>query len=237
MTNRQTGQYEMLVQVRGFGNTHKDRFPKGDEGDKAFAVITAALADIDAFTKDKLRAKRVSNPSKRAAKRLLSTRIGTIARSARVMAKVDPAADERFPLPTRRGDIAVLQVGRLFLEEAAPVKESFIRCGLPPTFLEELQQAVTTFEQAISGRSASRTGGVVSQKGIRAALKVGVDAVRSLDVLVRNVLGHDATVMNAWKNARHVNMTGKVATAGGTPERPAAPTAQPSEVDPLRRAS
>lgn len=162
MTNRQPAQYEMLGTVRDFGNAYKERFPKGDEGDRAFAVITAALADIDAFTRTKLMAKRVSNPSKRAAKQVLNARIGSIARSARVMAKANPGADERFPAPTRRGDAAVLQIGRLFLQEAVPVKDAFIRCGLPATFLEDLQQAVTAFEQTIrrSIRRSNWRGGI-----------------------------------------------------------------------------
>ncbi len=168
MTKRQTRQYAMLVRARDFGNAHKAQFLEESEGGKAFAVVAAAVAQVKAFNSAKLTAKRVSHKSKLAARRALAAYIGTIARSARVLAKAVPGADEKFPVPTRKGDIAVLETGRLFLQEAAPVKDAFIRCGLPATFMEELQEAVTAFDLAISRRSAGRTGAAVSQKGKRA---------------------------------------------------------------------
>ena len=234
MTKKQTRQYAMLVRVRDFGNAHKDQFPEGSEAEKALAVVTAAVVEVEAFTNAKLTAKRVSNPSKRAAKQALAVRIAAIVRSARVVAKAMPGADEKFPMPVRKGDFAVLQTGRLFLQEAAAVKDTFIRCGLPPTFMEDLQQAVTGFEQAISGRSAGRTGATVSQKGIRASLKQGVDAVGSLDALVLNVLGHDGTTMNAWKRDRRVDMVSRSAAVGASAHRPAS---LPAATEPLDSAA
>ena len=50
MTKRQTRQYAMLVRIRDFGQAHKDPFPEGSEGDNAFAAVTAAVAQIEAFT-------------------------------------------------------------------------------------------------------------------------------------------------------------------------------------------
>lgn len=196
MTKRQYRQYAMLVRVRNFGDAHKEPFPEGSEGSKAFGVVSAAVTQIDAFTKAKLTARRLSKKEKLAAKLALAARIGTIARSARVMAKSVVGADAKFSLPTRQSDVAVLQTGRLFLGEAGAVKDAFIRCGLPATFMEELEQAVATLEQAINGRSTRKTDAVVAQKGIRSTLKKGVDAVGSLDVLVANAFGreHDTDV-------------------------------------------
>jgi hypothetical protein len=237
----------MLVRVRDFGVTHRGQFADGSEVAKAFAAISDAVAEIDAFSKAKLTARRESMPKRLAAKQALSERIAAIARSARVMAKTIPGADEKFPLPTRRSDVAVLTSGRLFLQEAAPLKDMFISCGLPATFVEDLQQAITVFEQQIAGRNAGKTGAVVSQQAIRAALKKGVDTVLSLDALVRNVLGGDRNAMAAWKRDRHVEFAGRTAAAGGTseqgtsaptsPEEPpiapvAEPTSQPSTNQP-----
>lgn len=54
----ETDAREMLVEVHGSGTSPKDKFPKGDDGGEALAVIAAALADIDALTKTKLMAKQ-----------------------------------------------------------------------------------------------------------------------------------------------------------------------------------
>jgi hypothetical protein len=87
---------------------------------------------------------------------------------------------------------------------------------LPATFVEDLQQAVTGFEQQIAGRNAGKVGAAVSQHAIGAALKKGLDTVLSLDALVRNVLGGDGNAMKEWKRARHVEFAGRTATAGPT---------------------
>ena len=261
MTKRQRRQYEMLVRVRNFGNAHQEQFPEGSAGAAAFAAVAAAVAEIDGFIDDKLTARRLSRKEKLAARQALAAHIRAIARTARVMAKTVVGADAKFPLPTRQAYGAVLDTGRLFLKEVEPVKETFIRYGLEPTFVEELQQAVATFEQAIDGRSAGKTAAVVAQKGIRSAISGAVDAVQSLDVLIANTMRRDKHVLNAWKDTRHVELVGRSAPVGapeqeGVPlpaspeehpnppatDQPSAPSAdQPVAAtpvgDPLRRAS
>lgn len=230
MTKRETRQYAMLVRVRDFGSAHAERFPDGSEGRKAFATVTTSVADVEAFTSAKVTAKRVSRGSRLAAKRAVMSRLVAIARSARALATTNPGADEKFPLPERTGDIDVLQGGRLFLREAPAVKDTFIRCGLAPAFLDDLQQAVTTFEQAISGRSAGRTGAVVSRKAIQSAIRSGVAAVQSLDAYVANALSGDEAALNAWKRDRHVDMNGKTAANGARQDvSPQPPTPAESE--------
>jgi hypothetical protein len=232
MTKRQTRKYEMLVRVQTFGVDHRGQFAEGSEVSKAFAGVSEAVAQIDAFSMTKLTGRRESKQAKLAAKLALAARIGAIARSARVIAKAIPGADAKFPLPTRQSDVAILTSGRLFLQEVTPVKDSFVSCGLPPTFVEDLQQAIAAFEQAIAGRNAGKTGAAVSQKGIRAALKHGVDTVLSLDVLVRNVLGGDANAMATWKRDRHVEFSGRTA-AVSAPSEHEAPLATSPEKHPI----
>ena len=231
MTKRQTRKYEMLGRVQTFGKNHSAQFAEGSEVAKAFAAVNDAVAQVNAFGLTKLTARRESMKARFAARQALAAWIAAIARSARVMAKAVPGADAKFPLPTRRTDVAILQSGRLFLQEATPLKDTFISCGLPGTFVEDLQQAVTGFEQQMAGRNAGKVGAAVSQHAIRAALKKGLDTVLSLDALVRNVLGGDSNAMKEWKRARHVEFFGRTA-GGGAPSEPDAsvptsPDAQP----------
>ena len=229
MTKRQTRKYEMLVRVQTFGVTHQKAFAEGSEVAKAFAAVTDAVSQITAFEMARLTAKRESMKARHAANLALAERIGSIARSARVMAKAIPGADAKFPLLTRRNDVAVLTSGRLFLQEATPLKDTFISCGLAPTFVEDLQRSIELLEQEIAGRSAGKTGAVVSHKGIRAALKKGLDTVLSLDVLVRNVLGHEANAMAAWKRGRHIEFAGRTAAAAAPSDNGAPAPASPDE--------
>src|SRR5262245_62046920 len=118
MTTRQYRQYLMLVRVRDFGDAHKQQFPEGSEGNQAFGVVAAAVAQIQSFNKAATNARRLSQKERLAAKFALSTLIVAIARSAQVMAKTVVGADARFPLPTRQSAVAVLETGRIFVEEA-----------------------------------------------------------------------------------------------------------------------
>jgi hypothetical protein len=220
MTTRQARQYEMLVRVRAFGKAHQDRFVEGGEGYKAFNDVGAALAEVDAFNGGKQTARRQSRQTKPAAKEALTAQLRRVAHTARVMAKTTPDADAPFPLPTRESDLALLQAGLLFVKEVEARTDAFLRCGLPATFADELQQAVTAFEQAIGNRQAGRTGAAVSQVAIRTALRQGSDAVNSLDVLVRNALGGDIKAMAAWTRDRHVDWTGKRGATGAASNPP-----------------
>jgi hypothetical protein len=220
MTKRQARQYEMLVRVRAFGKAHQDHFTEGGEGNRAFNVVGAALTEVDAYNSGKQTAGRQSRQSKPAAKQALTAQLRRVAQSARVMAKTMPDADASFPMPRKASDVALLQAGLLFVKEVEPRTDAFVRCGLPATFAAELQQAVTGFEQAIGGRQAGRTGSAVSQVAIRTALRQGVDAVNSLDILVRNALGSDIKAMAAWKRDRHVDPVGRHASAGAESNQP-----------------
>lgn len=254
MTKRQTRQYQMLVRIRDFGKAYGTRFAEGGEAQKALSAIAAAVDEIDRFTGEQQTLRRLLRQTKREARRAVAARIGAIAGSARVMAKTVPDADAKFPLPTRRSDTAVLQAGLLFLKEAAAVKDAFVRCGLQETFVEDLQQAVTTLTASIAGRSDGKAGAKVSQVAIRAALKQGMDAVDSLDVLVSNAFGGDIKAMAEWRAKRRIELVGRTAGAGAPSQTPASmpgPVAEPpipggdtspsSSADaadePLRRAS
>lgn len=252
MTKRQRSQYRMFVRVRDFGHTHRARFPDGSEGSQAFAAVTAAVADIDAFNRQKQTGRRDSTREKQVAKHRLVKRLGTIARSARVVGSTVPDADAKFPPLTRKDDVSVLQRGRLFLQEAERVTDTFIRCGLPTTFVDDLQQEVARFEQAMAGHSAGRIGAIVSGRGISTTITHGIQAVRALDVLVANVLDDDQVVMHTWKRQRHVDLAGKSASVGEPADDPVPaseggpPARQATEVPapvtgasdaPLRRAS
>lgn len=247
MTKRQVRQYEMLVRVRGFGKLYQDRFPEGGEGRTAFASVGVVVSEVDAFVRDQQTGRRRARQGKLLARKALLARLVTIAKTAKVVAKTSPDFDARFPLPTNKSDVMLLQAGQLFLKEAAAVKEAFVRCGLPDTFVDDLQQTLTALEQAIAGKRDGRTTGKVSSVGIRAALAKGMSAVDSLDILVANVLGADLTTMETWKNKRRVDPTVKTSattapTAAPIPqpvpdgaERPSEATGGASVGDPLEK--
>lgn len=237
MDKRQKGQWAMLGRVHTHVKEHL-RFEEGGEVSRALDIVGDALHEINAFNGEKQTARRVSRTAKLVAKRALVTRLTAIAGAARVLAKTVPDADAKFPLPAGRSDVAVLQAGLLFRKEAEPVKADFVRCGLPPTFLDDLQQAITSFEQSIAGRDAGKTGSKVSQFAIRDALRRGLDAVRSLDVLVNIALGNNPKAMEAWKSERRIEAKPSAVSATSESQvTPDAPSASGADDPALKEAS
>lgn len=230
MTGRQMRQYEMFVRIHAFGQTYSDRFADGAEARKAFQAVGTVIEEIDAFNAGKLTARQSSRQRRDTAKRALKRQLRRIASTARVLAKTIPDADAGFPLPRDGSDIALLQAGMLFARAVVPMADPFRRCGLPATFVEDLRQAVTSFQQAIAEREAGKTGFTVSVTVIRAAVRQGMDAADSLDVLVRNALEDDVKAMAAWKQDRHVDRSPRQRPAGA-PVEPG--TAEPGRHEPL----
>ena len=55
---------------------------------------------------------------------------------------------------------------------------------MPPTWLTDLRQAADAFAEAVRNRGDGRAGVAAAQAGITAALAEGLDAARTLDVIV-----------------------------------------------------
>ena len=208
MTKRETRQYEMFVRVRDFGVMYRDRFPAGSTGGQAFAAVEAAVAQLEASGTSKLTAKGEGQRAKVKARRALTERVRAIARTARVVADTVPGA-ETFRLPEQETDVALLTAARAFLQAGEAVKAEFVAHGLPDSFIGDLQQVITTFEQAIGVRQAGQTGATLAQIRTKAALAQGLKAIRTLDVIVLNLMGENEEVLGVWKLKRHVVATGK----------------------------
>ncbi len=110
--------YEMLLRVRDFGVNHRQQFPDGSMGDKAFRAVAASVAGIDAHNTARVLNERGARQARRAAREALVEQLVAIARTARVVSKTVPVSDAMVHAPGRLPDIALLATARAILEES-----------------------------------------------------------------------------------------------------------------------
>jgi hypothetical protein len=147
--------------------------------------------------------------AKGAARQLLVDRLSTIARTARLMAKHAPGADAVFQVPADSSDLALLTAARAAITACEAALDRFVLLGLPKTFVAELQELTDSFEQAVHGRRAGKTGRAAAQAGIRTAQVLGMDAIRTLDIVVTNTLKDDPVSLAVWKRDRVIQAKSK----------------------------
>jgi hypothetical protein len=109
-----------------------------------------------------------------------------------------------LPMPARKSDVAVITAARSFLKEAEALQDQFVSLGLPPTCLTELREATDAFAAALAERRAGRSGVAGASAGITAAIAEGVEAARTLDIVVLNTIGNDPVLLATWQRDRRV---------------------------------
>jgi hypothetical protein len=234
MTNSETRRYEMLLRVREFGETHRDRFPAPSLARQAFDEVAAAVAQLSEQAVSKMAAARGGKGTKATARRALTERLEAMARCARVIAEGKPGFDDPFRMPSPRTDQALLTAGRVFVRDAGPVAEQFKSYGMPENFVESLRALVEDFDQAIRTRQAGRDGHMAARGRIEQALSSGLAAVRKLDIIVANQVHDDPVTIAVWERDRRVEYPNRAKKA--STEAPVAtvpPPPSPSQPEPV----
>ena len=239
MAKAESVRYEMFLRVRDFGTTHRGRFPESSKGGQLFARVAQAVTQIE--TQDATRVKAFHNgrTGKADARAALLRWMQDIARTARDVARTSNDSQLRLRVPGRVPDKALLDHARLFLDTGKQFSAQFLELGLSAEWESGFTAALDTYEAALTGRRAIRTDVKRAGATSAAAMADGTDAIRTLDIIVRNSLKGDPVAMSDWRAARH---TPRVKAKAGdaftlaTPT-PEATTPAGSTEDPLEKAS
>jgi hypothetical protein len=198
--------YERLTRVRDFGAAHVADFPAATLGGQLFAELDAAVAELTAHAATQVASfstSREGTTSKAGARAALRERLALINRTARAMAIDQPSVGDKFRMPHGSGDQALLNAARAFLTNATPLAAEFIKLELPDDFLADLEANIAELEQAISAKHHTTETHVSATAAIDTALERGLNALRKLDVVVRNKFHDDPVILAAWESASH----------------------------------
>jgi hypothetical protein len=216
--------FDMFIRARQYGETHAEAFPAGSRGNEVFAELNSVITELEghATTQESgARAAKEGTAMKAVARAALREEMEAIARTAQVMAMTMLGLDDKFRLPRNLGDQAWLAAARAFARDAEPIKEEFIRRGLPADFIADLNADISAFEAAINNRAQKTGARVAAAVAIDGAIERGVNAVRELDAIVKNVFRNNPAALAGWASASHTERQARRAS----PETPPAETA------------
>jgi len=222
---------EMLKQVKDFGIAHNGSFAAQSLGKELFDSVSKVISDLETVG-----ANQVSGHStaqniasiKSNVREDLHDLLSAISRTARVLALDAPEFEAKFRMPRDVNDQKLLYAARAFLQDATPLKVSFIRHELPPDFLDRLSNLISSFDQAISQRTAAVGSHVAARLTIDEKVERGLQLVRQLDVIVRNKFHGDPVTLSAWMRASHVSKRTHSSGAEKPPTDPHNPPPNPA---------
>jgi hypothetical protein len=199
MNSTQRRQYEMLLRVREFGNTHRDHLTASTSALEIFAAVNTA---IDELTTAAMRKRAASQSAQAAETRAARKALIDLLQNAAHLVKVLRAEGRPIPpfsLPASKSDQALLIAGRQLAVDAATHGADFTGHALSPAYITEI---TTALETAVNARETNLADHTASQAQLREVISGAVRQVRKLDVIVRTELAHDPAALAVWEQAR-----------------------------------
>lgn len=214
---------EMLIRVRDFGLAHIDLFPPASYAGQLFAAITGAVTQLETHIASQSSRKGASlegTSSKGAARANLLHALEVISLTVRAMALRIPGLEKKFRFPRNVSDQALLGVARGFAEDAVPLKAEFIKRNLPASFIEDLQEDIDAFAEAISSRNVHAGSKVQATASIDDVLDQAMLDIRELDPVVTNKISNDRPLLAEWRSARHIERPSRSKSPKPAPPAP-----------------
>lgn len=124
--------------------------------------------------------------------------------TARVLVFDTLGLENKFRLPRSNNDQTLLNSARAFADDASPIKAAFPKHEMPADFIEQLNQLITDFEKVSTEKAAAVGSHVAAEIAMDETLFRGLQAVRQLDVIIRNKFNGDPAMLANWTRASHV---------------------------------
>lgn len=221
MTNEEIRRLEMFRHGRNFGASRDAVFPAGSLARDLFNIVSGVVEELEGHSATQSSgrsAARQSTTGKAVIRADLHEILAIFRRTARAMALVTPGLEEKFRIPRKMNDQKLLETARAFLRDATPLKAEFLRHEVPERVFQELEANIAAFDAALNGQYEGNEASVSAVAAIDDAIERGMIAVRRLDAIVRNRLGHDAASLAAWESARHIERASGAADPEETEE-------------------
>ena len=127
-----------------------------------------------------------------------------ITRTARSMEYVFDGIWNKFKWNRSSNDENLLAKARAFVIEATPYEADFIEYGMPAAFVANLTALADDFEQSFTDTAGATAEHVAATAASAAKISGGMDVVRQLTGIVKNVYHNNPGKLAAWVSASHV---------------------------------
>jgi hypothetical protein len=207
MKTKETRCYEMFQRVQQLGTDEAASYAANAFISDLFNSLSTVITELETHTHAQasgLTNARQSTQSKAAARAELERDLNAISRTARSIAFSIPGIEQKFRATGELKDQDLLTTARMVAADALPLKAEFIKRGLPATFLDELNDDITAFEQALTQRAQSHETHINATATIDDAIERRMQIVRQLDPIMRNLFEDEPGKLAAWLSAAHV---------------------------------
>ncbi len=224
MDDFNTRRMNMFIGVEQFSQIEAALFPTGSFANELVVDLRQLISELETQASAQetgFGTARQGGQSKDAARAELKESLEAISRTARVMSVTVPGLEDKFRAPRSVSDQALLAIARSFAAEAAPIKAEFIKRGLPATFIEDLNEDIAAFEEAMNQRVQGTQGHITATAAIDELTERGMQIVRELDAIMRNTLANNPAKLAAWMSASHVERAPRRRTTQPPPTPPA----------------
>lgn len=222
MRERVIRRQEAFLRVREFGIAHAAVIPANSLATTLLAnlnQIITRLEEAGAQQSSGERAEEEATASKSLAREETIEDLMRISRTARAMRQVLPGLEDKFRSPGQLKDQELLALARAYAADALPLKDEFIRRGMPADFIDELNEDIDDFEAAIARQMQAGSSKVSATASIEDLATQGMETLRELDPIMRNIFEGDAARYAAWTSARHIERAPRRRPAD-TPQAP-----------------
>ncbi|HEX8138899.1 MAG TPA: hypothetical protein VF544_15125 [Pyrinomonadaceae bacterium] len=207
MTDNDTWRYEMFLRVRQHGTNEAASLASNTFVTSLFNDLSQLITELETYAgaqSSGLTSARQSTRSIGVARDELERDLQAISRTARAMALSTPGLEEKFRLRSRLKDQDLLTFARRVASEALPLKAEFVKRGLDENFLEDLNEDIEAFEEALAQRTQDTATHINATTTIDDLIERGMRIVRELDAIMRNIYEDNPGKLAAWLSASRV---------------------------------
>jgi len=218
MNAKETRQFEMLLRVRDFVETHRDLFTSVPAANTVCAAVDAAVAELAATDVMKMSAAASARAARKAAARERILKVLQRASRAAKILRTKGRTTPPFRFPESRSDQTLLTAARQFARAAAALEADFTAHGMSPAHISGVAAA---FDEAIRDCAMSRSEYIAARARIQQLLVNARLDVRRIGLMVRNEGPGDQVIHAVWKQAHRIEEKRR------RPPRPTAATPAP----------
>ena len=201
MTNYNKRVFEMLVRVLVFRSTIKDLIGDDSQVNQLLQQVETALNKLKTYATLQTSGQnnvRLSSEERTSAREGLREHLENLTRTAASMGL------KQFFMPRDKGDRAIADVARIFVQLAEPMKDEFLKYHVAEDFIDRLKGGIASIERSIQEQAASKGTRKTATATIAEARNEALAALSRLDPIMDNLLRKNAPVREAWYAARRI---------------------------------
>jgi hypothetical protein len=207
MTDKDIRRYETFLRSRQFKQAEGAQFASNSYANELFTKLEGITTELDSHKNAQdsgLSTAQQGTESKAVARDELEQTLEAISRTAKAMSRAVPGIENKFRFSRELKDQELLTRARAIAADATPFLAEFVKRGLPADFLDDLNEDIEEFAAALNRREGGRETHVSATAAINDLIERGMDVLRELDAVMRNIFRSDPARLAAWLSASRV---------------------------------